>query len=293
METETLEQINTPDSGDNGTEQKPVSKARKVFEIIKTIFVWIVVIFSVGIMIFTVISSTMLKDKDKSLFGIKVFIVLSDSMKGDGSAEDEYTREHGGVFAAGDLVVDVAISEGGYKDLKAGDIITYQVMSEFDDGISENTFPPGSIITHKIREVITDTNGVIRFRTYGTTTNSDDPVLVEGSQIVGKYVFALHGVGTFFNYLKTTPGFICCILIPFVILIALQGLNVIKAFRRYKAEQTASLRAEREQIANEKAETQRLMEELLALKAQMQAQAQTPVKTDQSSEDVSDKDGGL
>ena len=79
-------------------------------------------------------------------------------------------------------------------------------------------------------------------------------------------------MGAFFNFLKTTPGYIVCILIPFLLLILIQGINCIRLFRRYKQEQMAELREEREKIEAERAESQKMMAELLELKAQLAGQ---------------------
>ena len=76
-------------------------------------------------------------------------------------------------------------------------------------------------------------------------------------------------MGAFFLFLKTTPGYILCVLIPFLILIVSQGINCVVLFRKYKKEQEEQIRAEKEQIERERAESQRLMAELLELKAQL------------------------
>lgn len=69
-------------------------------------------------------------------------------------------------------------------------------------------------------------------------------------------------------YLDTGVGN-AYILIPFLLLILIQGLNCIKLFRRYKREQMAEMQAEREKLEAERAESQKMMEELQALKAQL------------------------
>ena len=81
--------------------------------------------------------------------------------------------------------------------------------------------------------------------------------------------------------MKTTPGYIVCILIPFLILILLEGIRCISLFRKYKAEQKAELQAERDKIKAERLETQRMMKELQQMKAQMtQTAPKEPEKTD-------------
>lgn len=217
---------------------------KKILNIIKNIFVWLMVALAVCMMIFTVVSVNTFDRSDRSLFGFKAFIVLSDSM----SKTD---------FDAGDLVL---VKEVDPSTLKEGDIIAYT---------SQNTSNYGETVTHKIRKLTTDANGEAGFITYGTTTDTDDETVVTYPYVLGKYKTNIPKVGRFFMFLKTTPGYIVCILIPFLLLILIQGLNCIKLFRRYKLEQMAEMKEERAKIEEERAESQKMMAELLALKAQL------------------------
>ena len=63
-----------------------------------------------------------------------------------------------------------------------------------------------------------------------------------------------------------------CIFIPFMLLILYQGLNTIRLFRRYKREQLQEMEAERAKIQTERAESAKMMEELLALKEELARQ---------------------
>ena len=217
---------------------------KKALDIIRTVFVWLVVAVTVGVMIFTIISVNTFDRNDRALFGFKAFIVLSDSM----SATD---------FNAGDLVL---VKETDPSTLREGDIISY---------ISQNSHNYGQTVTHKIRRLTTAADGSPGFITYGTTTNTDDEAVVTYPYIVGQYKFAIPKVGTFFQFLKTTPGYICCIFIPFLLLIMYQGLNCVKIFRLYRAEQLAEIQAEKDQIEEERRQSAEMMKELMALKAQL------------------------
>lgn len=217
---------------------------KKTWNIIKNVMVWLVVATAVFMMIFTIVSVTMFNRADRNLFGYKAFIVLSDSM----SATD---------FSSGDLVLTRRVDPA---TLQAGDIIAYT---------SQNSSNFGEIVTHKIREVTIDANGDPGFITYGTTTDTNDETIVTYPYVVGKYAGKLAGVGTFFHFLKTTLGYICCILLPFLTLMIIQGINCVRLFKQYKAEQNAELQAEREAIAAERAEAQRMMQELCALRSQI------------------------
>ena len=173
---------------------------KKVLNIIRNIIVILVVVFAVGMMIFTIVSVNTFDRADRNIFGYKAFIALSDSM----SKTD---------FKAGDLVL---VKEVDPTTLKEGDIIAYQSVSQ------ENY---GEVVTHKIRQLTTAEDGSPGFITYGTTTEENDEDIVTYSMVVGKYQNKLSGVGKFFQFLKTVPGYIVCIFVPFVLLILLQGIN--------------------------------------------------------------------
>ena len=233
----------------------------KALKIIRSIFAWLIVTAAVCMMIFTIVSVSTFDRADRSLFGYKAFIVLSDSM----SKTD---------FGAGDLVL---IKEVDPSTLKEGDIIAYT---------SQNTSNYGETVTHKIRKLTTDANGEPGFVTYGTTTDTDDETVVTYPYVLGKYQGRIPKVGTFFQFLKSTPGYIVCILVPFLLLILLEGIRCIRLFRIYKAEQQAELQAERDKIEADRAETQRMMQELLAMKAQMAQNGGETSKTDETPSDT-------
>ena len=218
---------------------------KKALNIIKTVFVWTVVLFAVLMMIFTVISVTTFNRNDRSMFGYKMYIVNTDSM----SKTD---------FSAGDLIF---VKEVDPATLKEGDIITF---------MSQDTDSFGETITHKIRTATTDAEGNPGFVTYGTTTNTDDDTIVTYPYVLGQYQSHIVGIGTFFNFLKTTPGYFLCIFTPFMLIILYEGIRFFTLFRRYKKEQLEEMQKQREEIEAEKAENAKMLEELLELKAQLQ-----------------------
>ncbi len=228
---------------------------KKALHILKNILVWLVVAIAVLMMVFTVVSVTTFDRNDRSLFGYKAFIVKSDSMK----ATD---------FAAGDLILSKEVDPA---TLQVGDIISFQ---------STNTENYGEVVTHKIRELTTAEDGSPGFITYGTTTGTNDESIVTYSLVLGKYRTRLPGVGRFFGFLKTTPGYIVCIFLPFLLLILVQGMNSIRLFKQYKREQLAEIEAQREQekaemaaererLEAERLQSQQLMAELMKLKSEL------------------------
>ena len=218
---------------------------KKAWNIIRTIIVWAIVVFSLGMMAFTIISVTTFDRADRSVFGYSAFIVLSDSMK----ATD---------FDAGDLVI---IKQTDPSTLKEGDIISFQSPGESNYG---------EIVTHKIREVTTDDEGNPGFITYGTTTDSNDQGIVTYNLVIGKYQGHIPKVGTFFNFLKSVPGYFICIFTPFFILILVQARNSIKLFRKYKKEQMEEIQAEKKSLEEERVKSQEMMEQLMQMQQAME-----------------------
>lgn len=223
---------------------------KKALSVLKNILVWTVVAIAVAMMIFTIVSVSTFDRNDRDIFGYKAFIVLSDSM----SATD---------FDAGDVVL---VRECDPATLKEGDIIAYQ--SEHPDNYGET-------VTHKIRRKTVDVNGNPGFITYGTTTNTDDELVVTYSFVLGKYQGRLPMVGKFFQFLKTTPGYIICIFIPFLILIIMQGAHSISLFRKYKNEQLAEMKAEKEALEEERRKSEEMYKELMELKAKLAGETKT------------------
>lgn len=222
---------------------------KKALNILSTVLVWALVVATVGMMIFTLISVNTFDQANRSIFGYKFFIVRSDSM----SATD---------FDAGDIVF---IKNVDPATLQVGDIIAFT---------SQNTNNFGETVTHKIREITTDANGDPAFVTYGTTTDTNDETPVTYPYVLGKYTGRIPNVGSFFQFLKTTPGYILCIFVPFLLLVLYQGLQCIRLFRRYKKEQMEELQAERAKIEEERRQSAEMMKELQALKEQLAAKGQ-------------------
>ncbi len=219
---------------------------KKAFSIISTVLVWTLVVATVGMMIFTLISVNTFDQANRSIFGYKFFIVRSDSM----SKTD---------FDAGDIVF---VKNVDPATLQVGDIIAFT---------SQNTNNFGETVTHKIRELTTNAYGDPAFVTYGTTTDTNDETPVTYPYVLGKYTGRIPNVGSFFQFLKTTPGYILCILVPFLLLILYQGFQCIQLFRRYKREQMEELQAERAKIEEERRQSMEMMKELQALKEQLAA----------------------
>lgn len=218
---------------------------KKVLNIAGKIVTALVMLFTFSVMIFTVISvSTVGKDAD--FFGYKPNIVLSDSMND--------------IFSVGDLEISKKVDP---ETLEVGDIITFK---------SIDPASYGSVVTHKIREIVTY-EGEPAFTTYGTTTGVDDVYPVPFSNVIGKYQFRLPKMGYFFEFLTTPAGYVTLILLPFLVLIGLQAVRFVRLARQYRAEQREAAAAQQAQLEEEQRKNQEMREELDRLRAQLSGEA--------------------
>ena len=231
-----------------------MNTTKKILNIALKVVTWLLVAFTVFMMIFTIVTVTTVDRNDRSIFGVKFYIVQTDSM-----SLSENNKDMDVHFNAGDIVIIKNVDDA--RALQAGDVIAF---------MSTNSVSYGETVTHMIHEVKKTEDGkVLGYVTYGTNTGTDDEALVEPEYVLGAYSGKLPGVGNFFAFVKSTPGYIVCILVPFLLLILYNGVNVIRLFRKYKREQMEAMQAEKDKLEAERAENQRMMQELLALKAQL------------------------
>ena len=230
------------------------SLAKKILSIAFRVIALLLVVFTVFMMVFTIVSVTTVGKNDRNILVTRLYIVQTDSM-----SKSENNKDMDVHFNAGDIVLIKNVKDP--TALQPGDVIAF---------MSSNKDSYGATITHMIREVKTTADGkVIGYVTFGTNTGVNDEALVEPSYVLGKYTGKLPKLGHFFAFVKTTPGYITCILVPFLLLILYNGVNVIRLFRKYRGEQVAALEEEKARIAAEKAANEEKIRELLALKAEL------------------------
>ena len=211
---------------------------KRTLKLLKTIFTLCVVAVAIVMVVFTFFSVTSLNKYDRNIFGWQFFIVTSDSM----SKTD---------FSAGDIIFVKQISDP--STLKEGDIISFRSSK------SDNY---AGIVTQKIRYLTEDSEGNPVFITYGTTTDTNDikPVLYE--QIIGQYRWKIPKLGYFFSFLKTPLGYIFCILTPFAILLTLQAIQTMRAFRAHKKTERERLDEEWAKLEKERSDYQKQIDDM-------------------------------
>lgn len=229
-----------------------MANKKKIGKIIMNVLTVLIILFAVLVVLFTVFSTLTVGKQNRILFGHRAYIVQSDSMKD--------------TFEAGDIIV-VRVQED-VSDLSPGTIITF---------ISSNTDSYGETVTHMIKEKI-EVDGHVAYTTYGTTTGAEDekPVLTEN--ILGVYSFRLPKMGYFFQFMKTPLGYVVVILVPFLLLIGANAARFVGLLRAYGKEKKQAQAQAAEQADADRAEAQRLKEELEQLKAKLSEQDQQDIE---------------
>ena len=253
--------------------KKEKKTSAKVMDVLRTVLVVIVVAIAVFMLIFTLATRLVRSEKDdpnKDLFGYRLFVVTSGSMR----------ATH---FAEGDIIITKVVDP---NTLNEGDVITFYDPTYNRDNTDNTDNKPDKdarVITHMIKRYERTEDNEHGFRTFGTTTGVEDNFVVPYSHILGEYQFKIPFGGHFLAFFRTLPGYICCILVPFLILLLSQGISFVRTIVLYRKEQNAIIAAERAKLNEEKAQAeqeraqaerdaQNMMAELEMLRQQLMKQ---------------------
>ena len=232
-------------------------KSKKTLGILSKVVTWMLLAFTAFIIIFTIVTVLTVDKNDRNLFGYRFYIVQSDSM-----SLSENNKDLAVHFNAGDIVVIKGLSDSEKLTLDSGDIIAF--VSTDKDSYLET-------VTHMIKRREYDKDGeLLAYVTFGTNTGAEDKTPVTPEYILGVYSAKIPGAGSFFSFVKSVPGYIICVLIPFLILIGYNAYNVFRYAKKYREEQVGAIKAEREELSREREENKRMLEELAALKAELE-----------------------
>ncbi len=213
-------------SNNSTQSQQKTSTIHKVFTVIGTVLC-IILIPILIINCTLIIRSYTNSDKVPSIGGYSPMIVLTDSMYD--------------VIESGDLIFCKTIDA---NDVKEKDIIAF-----FDPSSSSQ-----SVVTHRVIEVTTDTNGNLAWRTKGDANNIEDQVLVPAENLVGIYTgTSIPGAGNFVIFLSTTWGLIIFVALPLLLLIVYDVIRR-KLYEKSKQKDTDALLTELAMLRAEKAD---------------------------------------
>ncbi len=148
------------------------------------------------------------------VFGIAPLAVTTGSM--DGDREDS--------FAEGSLIFIDILSDEEKNTLAEGEIVTYYLP---DDDI---------YVTHRIVTVNKDSQGnITSLITRGDANNTNDGA-VSISNVVGKCVGSVGGMGAFAMFLQTPVGILVFVGIPVIAFIAYDAIRITLNNRKAKAQ---------------------------------------------------------
>ena len=170
-----------------------------------------------------IIKGTLNPEEPPSILGLTPLVVLTGSM--DGYEDDS--------FGEGSLVI---VKDVNAAELEVGDVIT------FHDPASKK----GAITTHRIVEIISGEDGV-SFKTRGDANNTEDELAVEGSQVIGVYLFHIEGAGSFAMFLQKPVGMLLFIGLPILAFLIYELLRRRVAADK-QSDRTAELEAEIERL---------------------------------------------
>jgi len=155
----------------------------------------------------------------------------------------------------------IVLTDSMYPEIESGDLIINKTVDpeavQVGDVIS--FFDPAgngtTIVTHRVVEVVEE-NGAKMFRTRGDNNNTEDRLLVEGEDIVGTYRSRIPGAGSIALFMQTTTGLIVCVVMPILLIV---GYDIIRRriYEKNKKEDTDALLAELAALRAEKAEKEK------------------------------------
>lgn len=174
--------------------------------ILKTLF-FVIIISMIIISFIIIVKANRNPGEIPDFFGYKPMIVLSGSME-----TSIYT---------GDLVL---VKEVPPSTLKENDIIAFRNEAN-------------TVTTHRIIEIITNSNGKEEFRTKGDNNTVEDLNLVQEQDIEGVYVFRIPKLGSVLMQLKEPHTLVIILLIILIIgLIWLHIADKNEDDKKYKKE---------------------------------------------------------
>lgn len=171
---------------ENGTEKEvKTGKGRKVLNTIVNVVLVIALVVAAVCTYVSFVSAS--GNGVPSILGIEFFSIQTDSMAD--------------FLMPGDLAIGTVVDDK--SELRINDVITYWTVINGERVLN----------THRIVQIYDGGNFRI-FETKGDNNSSADPMTVHETEVVGKYVGKISGVGKVFDYLQTSTGFLVVIVIP-------------------------------------------------------------------------------
>ncbi len=237
-------------------EKSKKCKAKKIFEYVLDAFIILVFIIAVFV---TIIAINQSKTGVTSIFGKTMYTVQSDSMTGE--------------FDEGALVFG-SIYEG--EELEIGQVITFRqvVGNEY------------IINTHRIVNKLAIGDGDFYYQTQGDKEGLGvDSGYRYEKDILSVYESNIGGIGSFVDWLKTTPGFLVCVILPIGASLAYQAYKIIAILLKAREEKLTAVAAEGTSDEVKEAIIKQYLENLKKEEAEAQAKQEVSSEADKGAAD--------
>ena len=172
-------------SGENETQEVQVSKSKKVLNTVVNVILVVALIVAAICTYISFVSAS--GNGVPSIFGLEFFSIQTDSMAD--------------TLLPGDLAIGTVVKDK--TTLRVKDVITYWTIINGERVLN----------THRIEQIYDGGNYLI-FETKGDNNPTADPLKVHESEVVGKYIGKISGIGKVLDYLQTSTGFLVVIVIP-------------------------------------------------------------------------------
>lgn len=191
--------------------------SEKVKNIIGKIVNVILVIFLIFAVLITILAFSTINNKDgvPAIGGITLLTVQSDSMAP--------------TFKKGDLILGKKIKTAeDAKSFKKDDVITF--FADLDgDGADE-------LNSHRI-VTATDASDLVIYQTKGDNNQLEDSYQVYSTEVKCKWTgVKLIGLGAFIDFLKTSTGFLLCIVLPLALFFIYELIRFVVMVMKLKNE---------------------------------------------------------
>ena len=146
-----------------------------------------------------------------------------------------------------DAVINMRVDEP--NDLKVGDVITFR---------SSSSLTVNMTITHRIKAITKDENGETCFVTKGDANPVEDESCAKYSNVIGKVIIRIPGLGHIQRFLASGVGWLLCILIPALVII---GRDIMKLTRLSSIKNSADKMSEKKKTNPKKAAAEKKRKE--------------------------------
>jgi signal peptidase len=131
--------------------------------------------------------------------------------------------------------IDTAVSNSMAPEYKAGGLILTRAVDPTDIKVGE-VITYGSpidkkLVTHRVVEI--KEYSPLLFQTKGDANEDPDPYLVPAQNVVGRVCFYIPLIGYFTHFVRTPQGLVLLLLIPGLIIIAME----VRSIKRIHTEQ--------------------------------------------------------